>query len=86
MTINNEKIYYKNFDATYHTLLTIKAYNATSISRHHFLPIVSLGNKNDKYITWRATIPDKYGNYYYISFPLGGFIIPWIFFKLFWSK
>lgn len=81
--INSKRVYYQNYDATYHTLLTIKAYSETPVSQHHFLPIVTLGNKLDKYIWWGATIPDKYGNYYYTSFPFGGFVFPYFFFKVF---
>ncbi|MBZ5745722.1 hypothetical protein [Clostridium butyricum] len=55
--INNEN--YKNSDATYHVLLTMKAYDETPYSVHKFLPIVSLGGAMDKEIKWRATIPDK---------------------------
>ena len=81
--LNSEKTVYVNYDATYHVLLTNKAYDRTPIFDHRFLPIVSLGEKTDKGIPWGATIPDKYGNFYYTSFPSGGFIAPYIFFKLF---
>lgn len=85
-SIHNENTIYENYDATYHTLLTIESLKQTPASEHHFLPIVSLGNSTDKNIPWGATIPDKYGNYYYTSFPLGGFFVPYSFFKLFHLK
>jgi hypothetical protein len=80
---HNENKIYQNYDATYHALLTIKALNETSITQHHLLPIVSLGEERDKNIPWGATIPDKYGNYYYTSFPIGGFVFPYLIFKIF---
>lgn len=76
------EIDYRNSDATWHTLLTIKCYDETSVSEHLFLPIVSLGGENDKNIPWGATIPDKNGNYYYTSFSPAGFFAAWIFIKL----
>lgn len=37
------EVNYLNSDATWHTLLTMEAYEETPISVHKFLPIVSLG-------------------------------------------
>ena len=48
-----------------------------------FLPIVSLGDELDKDIPWGATIPDDQGNYYYTSFSPAGYIMPWMFLKIF---
>lgn len=61
----------------------MKAYDDTPASVHHFLPIVSLGNDEDKNIPWGATVPDKFGNYYYTSFLPAGFVAPYIFVKIF---
>lgn len=61
--INSEN--YKSSDATYHVLLTMKAYDETPYSIHKLLPIVLLGNATDKGIKWGSTIPDRYGNYHY---------------------
>lgn len=77
------EINYYNSDATWHTLLTIEAYNETPISKHLFLPIVSLGKDGDKGIPWGATVPDKDGNYYYTSFSSAGYFLPWLFMKVF---
>lgn len=77
------EINYYNSDATWHTLLTIEAYNETPISEHLFLPIISLGNANDKYIPWGITLSDENGNYYYTSFSAAGYFLPWLFIKLF---
>lgn len=77
------EIDYLDSDATWHTLLTIEAYNETPISQHLFLPIVSLGNQMDKYIPWGATVPDNEGNYYYTSFSPAGYFAPWLFMKIF---
>lgn len=79
--VNDENYY--NSDATYHTLLTMTAYDETPFSVHKFLPIVSLGGENNKYIPWGATIPDNKGNYYYTSFSPAGYIVPYFFVKLF---
>ncbi len=78
-----DEVNYLNSDATWHTLLTIEAYDETPVSTHLFLPIVSLGNDEDKHIIWGATIPDEEGNYYYTSFSPAGYLAPWIFIKIF---
>lgn len=77
-----EECDYRNSDATWHTLLTIKAYDETPFKQHLFLPIVSLGRSEDKGIPWGATIPDSEGNYYYTSFSAAGFFLPWLFIKV----
>ncbi len=74
---------FENSDATYHVLLTMKAYDSTHASVHHFLPIVSLGNDEDKNIPCGATVSDRFGNYYYTSFSPAGFVAPYIFVKIF---
>lgn len=74
---------FQNSDATYHTLLTIQAYDETPILEHKFLPIVTLGGVFDKDIRWGATILGDQGNYYYTSFGPIGFVLPYFFFKLF---
>lgn len=61
----------------------MEAYDETPISQHKFLPIVSLGDADDKFISWGATIPDKNGNYYYTSFSSAGYVLPYLFVKLF---
>lgn len=77
------EINYRNADATWHTLLTIEAYNQTSPIDHLFLPITSLGGESDKGIPWGATISDNKGNYYYTSFSPAGYFLPWVFFRIF---
>lgn len=77
------EINYYNSDATWHTLLTIEAYRENPVSQHLFLPIVSLGDIDDKYIPWGATISDDEGNYYYTSFSSAGYFMPWLFMKIF---
>ena len=76
------EIDYKDSDATWHTLLTIECYNETPISQHLFLPIVSMGGQDNKWIKWGATIPDTEGNYYYTSFSPAGYFLPWLFMKI----
>lgn len=77
-----EKVYYSQ-DASYHVLLTAWAYDETPVSVHRFLPIVTLGDSQDKYIPWGDTLCDELGNYYYTSFSAAGFFFPYAFFKLF---
>ena len=77
----SKDIQYKNSDATWHTLLTIKAYSQTPVSVHKFVPIVTLGDINNKHIAWGAAVSDKFGNYYYTSFSPAGFFVPYIFIK-----
>ena len=74
---------YNNNDATYHVLYTMQCYNETKITTHKFLPIVSLGDKQDKYIPWGACIEGNRGNYYYTSFSPVGFVAPYLFVKVF---
>lgn len=75
-------INYQNADATWHTLLTVTAYDETPIKDHLFLPIVTLGDAGDKWIPWGMTLPDHNGNYYYTSFSPAGYFAPWVFLKL----
>lgn len=78
-----ENVNYYNSDATWHILLTMHAYEETPVSEHLFLPIVSLGAPDDKWIAWGATVPSSSGNYYYTSFSPAGFFMPWLFVKIF---
>ncbi len=78
----SDSINYYNSDATWHTLLTVECYRETPVSQHMFLPIVSLGAADDKYIPWGACLPDSEGNYYYTSFSAAGFFAAWLFLKI----
>ncbi|MDR1564493.1 MAG: hypothetical protein LBS74_06015 [Oscillospiraceae bacterium] len=75
----NETNNYVNSDATWHTLLTIEAYQETPPSIHKFLPIVTIGEKG---IPWGLTVPDTYGNYYYTSFSPAGYVLPYAFMRI----
>ena len=75
-------INYRNSDATWHTLLTIQAYEETPITVHKFLPIVTLGAPEDKGIPWGLYLGDEAGNYYYTSFSWLGYFLPWAFIKI----
>ena len=77
------EIDYLDSDATWHALYTIECYNETPISQHLFLPIVSMGGEDNKWISWGACIPDDVGNYYYTSFSPAGYFVPWAFMKAF---
>ena len=67
-----------NYDAAYHVLLTMKAYAAVPFSDHYLVPLVSLGAPMDKGIPWGDTLPGKGGNYFYLSFPALGFVLPYL--------
>ena len=77
------EIDYLDSDATWHALLTIECYDETPISQHLFLPIVSMGGEDNKWISWGETIPDSVGNYYYTSFSPAGYFLPWLCMKIF---
>jgi len=76
-------INYYNSDATWHVLMTMQAYEETPASVHKFVPLINMGGEGDKGISWGATIPDQQGNYYYTSFSAAGFVLPYLFLKLF---
>lgn len=76
------EVNYLNSDATWHTLLTMEAYDETPVSIHKFLPIVSLGDQDDKFTPWGSTLPDAQGNYYYTSFSAAGYVLPYLFVKI----
>lgn len=73
---------YRNSDAVWHTLLTVQAMRENPVSVHKFLPIVTLGEEEDKGIPWTQTLSDSAGNYFYTSFPPINFILPYLFFEL----
>ena len=78
-----ENYNYMNSNASWHVLLTVQAYDETPVSVHKFLPLVSLGDEWDKEIQWAEMVSDEYGNYYYASFSAAGFVLPYLFFKIF---
>lgn len=80
--IPKENEIYNNLDATYHVLLTMKSYENIPVSVHKFLPIVTL-EEADRNIPWGACVKDKIGNYYYTSFSSIGFLLPYLFAKIF---
>ncbi|MBJ7450696.1 MAG: hypothetical protein JHC71_01275 [Blastococcus sp.] len=66
----------RNLEASYHAILTAKALLANPLSRHWGLPTVTLGQDNDKYVLWGATVATDSGDYIYTSFPPAGFWLP----------
>ncbi|MDR1642383.1 MAG: hypothetical protein LBT59_22055 [Clostridiales bacterium] len=72
---------FRNSDATWRVLHTLNCYDETPVSVHKFLPIVTLGTPEDKWISWGTSIPDQYGNYYDTSFSPAGFVAPYLFMK-----
>jgi len=72
----------ENLDAAYHSLLTVKAIAARPISESGLLPIVTLSNPLDRWISWGATLPTAKGDFVYTSFPSAGFFVPALLAKL----
>ncbi|RVT89318.1 hypothetical protein [Sphingomonas crocodyli] len=71
-----------NLEATYHVLLTDRALAESPASEHHFLPTITLGKPQDKYLRWGGTLPIASGHYIYTSFPIAGFLAPHAYFQL----
>ncbi|WP_157697707.1 hypothetical protein [Caballeronia calidae] len=46
------------------------------LAESRLLPLVTLANPRDKHTAWGATVPNKYGDYIYASFPPAGFFVP----------
>lgn len=67
-----------------HTLLTNQLWNETPASVHHFNLLYTFPSPTDKFIDdlWQSGVPDKYGNYYYVSMPHLAFLTPYLFFRL----
>ncbi|MGA3283151.1 MAG: hypothetical protein ABSD57_01660 [Verrucomicrobiota bacterium] len=63
-----------------HILVTHLAFEQTSWKIHHFLSIFTLGAPYNKYIDQHpgAASADRFGNYYYTSFPPLTFVLPYI--------
>ena len=72
----------RNIEASYHTLLTVKALNENSGSDHFFLPSVTLGGDVNHNIGWGATKPTSTGSYIYTSFYTPAFISAASFFNV----
>ena len=66
----------RNLEASYHVLLTIDALRQAPLSTTLGLPIVTLGQANDKWITWGSAVPNAAGDMVYTSFPPLGFWAP----------
>ncbi len=67
-----------------HTLLTAQLWDATPASVHHFNLLYTFPGQTDKFIDdlWQSGVPDRLGNYYYVSMPHLAFLTPYVFFKL----
>lgn len=63
----------RNLEATYHALLTATALREQPLWQTLGLPIVTLGGPENAGYAWGATVPDRFGQYIYTSFPPGGF-------------
>lgn len=66
----------RNLEATYHVLLTMRALRETPLSQSLGLPIVTLGQVNDRGIPWGVAVPNASGEFVYTSFPPLGFWAP----------
>ena len=72
----------RNLEAPYHVLLTVEALRESPVSNHYLLPTVTLGQPEDKFISWGATVPTQTGDYVYTSFNSPGFILPYLWFEI----
>jgi hypothetical protein len=72
----------RNIEASYHTLLTVKALNENSISDHFGLPSVTLGGDVNHNISWGATKSTPSGSYIYTSFYTPAFLLATSFFNV----
>ncbi|RYU59864.1 hypothetical protein [Aliivibrio finisterrensis] len=72
----------RNIEASYHTLLTVKALNENSSSDHFWLPSVTLSGDVNHNITWGATKPTASGSYIYTSFYTPSFLLATSFFNV----
>jgi hypothetical protein len=68
-----------------HTLTTVELWNQVSPQIHHFNLLYTFPARSNKFVDdlWSAGVPDRFGNYYYVSMPHLGFLTPYLFFKLF---
>lgn len=79
-----ETLDFYNSDAPYHIVLTMMGYRESPMTEHFFLPIVTLGTEEDKYIPWGAGVADSAGrNTYYTSFGTMAFFVPYVFLTIF---
>ncbi len=67
----------ENLEASYHVVLTMEALDRTPAREHLFLPIVSLGQPQDKHIAWGAAVENPVGDQIYTSFFPAGFVLPY---------
>jgi hypothetical protein len=67
-----------NDDATGHVLFTVQAQMHSPVSSHSYLPVVTSPNVVDRGIDnfLRASVANKDGVYFYVSFPPGSFALP----------
>ena len=72
----------QNLEASYHVLLTVTALGESGPARHRYLPTVTLGADQDRYIPWGATVAIPTGDYVYTSFTPPAFLAPYVAFKL----
>lgn len=72
----------RNIEASYHTLLTVKALNENTSSDHFWLPSVTLGGDVNHHISWGATKPTPSGSYIYTSFYTPAFLLAASFFNV----
>ncbi|NMZ45660.1 hypothetical protein [Pseudomonas oryzihabitans] len=68
----------QNLEASYHVLLSLNALDESGVTRHWWLPTVTLGGSHDKQVSWGATIPTHSGDYVYTSFSSYGFLAPYL--------
>lgn len=67
---------------TAHTLITLNIWQEKSPAAYHFSPIYTFDYEANRHIkSLTSGMPDKQGNYYYVSYPPFAFIFPFYVFK-----
>ncbi|OLY97124.1 hypothetical protein [Polynucleobacter sphagniphilus] len=72
----------QNLEATYHALFTIESLRQNKMQDHWLLPTVTLGQENDAFAPWGATVPTNSGDHIYTSFTSPGFVLPYAVFEM----
>jgi hypothetical protein len=78
LSLHTPTMNYRDFDATWHVLLTLRAMSENDFSAYLGLPIVTLGGDENKFYPWGGTLETAAGNHLYASFPPLGFFFPYL--------
>lgn len=79
----NRPLSVRHENNTAQSLVTMKGWESKGLRNSAFLPIVSFQNPGDKNISNFGGVKDVDGNYYYVSYPPFGFLLPYLALNLF---